>query len=265
MYANFEEALDPIITVDSDKNVEVIIDYLIPEELPKPIPENTVRFVATIQPEQHFNQLIRQYQDNYDYLLTFIPLLLSLPKARFMIALTNFCKPDMLFEKKFGVSAVFSTRNCLPGHPLRHELFMRKNEITIPRYFYTGLRSGMKGGIELSATKSAKQQVMETMFHIAIDSYDYDNSFSEKLIDPLITNTVPIYWGARNLPDFFDMNGIIYVRSVDEIIKVCNRLTEDDFHRCEPARIDNYETAFKYVPYHIALQKKIQEVLNENS
>ena len=140
VYANFEEALDPVILVDSDKEIEVVIDYLIPEILPTPIPDNTIRFVVNIQPEGDFNSHIISYQDNYDYLLTFIPSLLSLPKAVFFIGLTPWCKHDHTIHKIFGVSSIFSLRNCLPGHRLRHELWSRQKEITIPHYFYAGSR-----------------------------------------------------------------------------------------------------------------------------
>jgi hypothetical protein len=263
VYANFEEALDPVIMVESDKDVEIIIDYLIPDELPKPIPPDTIRFVLTIQPEQHFNDLIRRYQDNFHHLLTFMPSMLSLPKAIFFIGLTPFCTPDPSTEKTFGVSCVFSGRNCLPGHKLRHELWQRQNEIRIPRYFYTGLRSGQTGGIPLPVEKKAKNVVMDTMFHIAIDSYDYDNSFSEKLIDPLIRMSLPIYWGAHNVLEYFNPLGILHVSTVSDIINACNSLTPDDYLQRLPAIRENFATGMNYYDYGKQLQRIIQKVLNE--
>jgi hypothetical protein len=188
-----------------------------------------------------------------------------LPKARFFIGLTAFCRPDIQIEKSFGVSCVFSNRNCLPGHKLRHELWNRRDEIKIPKYFYTGLRSGMTCGILLPAEKKCKQFVMGTMFHIAIDSYDYDNSFSEKLIDPLITNTIPIYWGPKNIDRFFNMDGIFYASSVDEIIRITNQLTEDDYNIKKLYRLDNFTRAIEFHNYADCLERKINQILNENS
>jgi hypothetical protein len=263
-FSNFEECQDAVILVDSDKEVEVIIDYLIPEELPKP-KGNKIRFVVNIQPEGQFNDLIRQYQNNYDYLLTFIPELLTLPKARFFIGLTPFCDPDPSTEKEFGVSCVFSTRNCLPGHKLRNELWRRQNEILIPKQFYTGQRSGMTGGIWLSSDKKAKRIAMQTMFHIAIDSYDYDNSFSEKLIDPMINMSLPVYWGAKNADQFFNPMGFLQCQSVDEIIKVCNSLSDIDYYQRIPYMEHNFVKAIEYYDYGRQLQRKIQEILNENA
>jgi hypothetical protein len=265
MFANFEEALDPVIEVNSDKKIEVVIDYLLPEVIIHPVPSDTIRFVVTIQPEGHFNELIRDNQRNYNYLLTFIPELLTLPKAKFFIGLTPFCRPNPSTAKIFGVSCVFSSRNCLPGHKLRHELWRRKDEIIIPKYFYTGLRSSMTGGIPLPAEKTAKEITMQTMFHICIDSFDYENSFSEKLIDPLISKVIPIYWGAKNLKDFFDIDGIGQVNCVDDIIRICNSLNENDYNYIRNPIKSNYLKALQYVDYGKQLQTKIQEVLNENT
>jgi hypothetical protein len=263
IYANFEEILDHEITVPSP--VDLVIDYEIPEYL-KGFPKiGTTVIFATIQPEGHFNKLIIDNQDRFDYLLTFIPELLHLPKARFFIGLTAFCKPEINIPKIFGVSAVFSARNACPGHSLRHELYKRRDEIKVPKWFYTGARTGMRSELELGYDKRDKQRAMRTMFHIAIDSYDYPNSFSEKLIDPMITNTVPIYWGASNVDNFFNPEGILKFTSVDELIKICNSLEERDYYKCQLSRLENYVKAIEYHDYADCIQREINAIFNENA
>ena len=42
----------------------------------------------------------------------------------------------------------------------------------------------------------------------------------------LYRKTVPIYWGAPDIGDYFDINGIIQVNSVQEIIDVLRNLNE---------------------------------------
>jgi hypothetical protein len=42
------------------------------------------------------------------------------------------------------------------------------------------------------------------MYSVAIESTDEQNYISEKLIDCLITKTIPVYWGCPNVSDFFD-------------------------------------------------------------
>ena len=42
------------------------------------------------------------------------------------------------------------------------------------------------------------------MYSIAIESSQETNYFTEKLIDCLITKTIPVYWGCPNISEFFD-------------------------------------------------------------
>jgi hypothetical protein len=60
-----------------------------------------------------------------------------------------------------------------------------------------------------------KKYLFNSQFHIAIESTSTINYFSEKLIDALITKTVPIYWGCPNIGDFFDTRGIISINDID--------------------------------------------------
>ena len=261
VYCDFEEAIDPVI--EADRPIDLVIDYGIPSYLSEPKKEGVFVIFATIQPEGQYNNDIINNQGRFDVLLTFIPELLKLPKARFFIGCTAFCTPGIT-DKIFGVSAVFSGRNCLPGHKLRFELWKRRHEIKIPRYFYVGDRTPfpypIEDGIRLPATKSAKNEVMKTMFHIAIDSYDYPNSFSEKLIDPLITGTIPIYWGASNINFYFHIEGLmvsIYrFGNVDQIIDICNNLKPEHYH----TDLDNYMYAMQYHNYADCLQREINKI-----
>ena len=45
--------------------------------------------------------------------------------------------------------------------------------------------------------------------------YDY---FTEKLIDACLLETIPIYWGAPNISEYFDTRGFIICKNLDEII-----------------------------------------------
>lgn len=46
-------------------------------------------------------------------------------------------------------------------------------------------------------------------FHICIENFACERYFSEKIINPLLTNTVPIYLGCKNIKDYFGDNVIL--------------------------------------------------------
>lgn len=53
------------------------------------------------------------------------------------------------------------------------------------------------------------------MYSVVIENHIDDTWFTEKLLNCFATKTVPIYYGARNIGDYFDPRGIIQCESID--------------------------------------------------
>ncbi len=66
-------------------------------------------------------------------------------------------------------------------------------------------------------------------YSVVIENVQERNYFSEKLVDTILCNTVPIYWGCPNLDRFFDPAGIIQCDSEDEIRQAVQAASEADF------------------------------------
>ena len=265
--ADFGEAL--YSTVETDRNVLIVIDYMIPQNV-YPVPADTTVFWVTTQPEGDYNEIIKSHPECYTYLLTFFPELLELPNAHYFMGCTSFFDPDPDIKKEFGVSTVMSGRMNLPGHLLRREFFERQDEVTIPLDFYLGTHNALPEplydrGIRLPAEKRDKIRVFNRMFHVTFGSYKRWGFFSEKIIDCFITKTVPIFWGCTNIGDYFNVDGIIIVDNVDEAIDVCNSLTERDYNdRLIPLE-ENYRNGLLWYSYEYQLNKTINTILDENT
>jgi hypothetical protein len=54
---------------------------------------------------------------------------------------------------------------------------------------------------------------LDYQFSLVIENSRQANYFSEKLIDCLITKTLPIYWGCPNISNWFDTRGWIILES----------------------------------------------------
>ncbi len=175
-------------------------------------------------------------------------------------------------DKVFKVTTLRGGKNQLAGHRLRQEICGRADEITIAHEFWTsGRQAAVRLGAEAKSTRGerilpaeagAKKCLFDAMFHIAIENSQWENYFTEKLIDCFVTRTVPIYWGCPNVGDFFDLDGIIVVRDADEIIAVCNALTPADYTRrsvaiarnralCEPYCADFAERMRRAIMAHL--------------
>jgi hypothetical protein len=71
-------------------------------------------------------------------------------------------------------------------------------------------------------------------FSICMENRQSHNIFSEKIIDPILTNTVPIYFGAPNVADFFDVTSILEFQkmscdSIKEITDIIKNKEYNDF------------------------------------
>lgn len=55
------------------------------------------------------------------------------------------------------------------------------------------------------------------MYSVVIENVRETNYFSEKLIDAILCDTIPIYLGCPNIGDFSDTQGMILCESEDDI------------------------------------------------
>ena len=86
---------------------------------------------------------------------------------------------------------------------------------------------------------------------------------TEKLIDCFATKTIPIYWGALNVSDYFNSDGILTFDNIDELKDILDNLDEKFYD----SRIDiieqNYEESKKYWDFHSRIKIIVEEFINE--
>lgn len=166
-------------------------------------------------------------------------------------------------EKRPGISLLVGRKRRTEGHRLRHEVWRRQDEIRAPKSFFTSERGwprklawlrGFRGLDPLPANPwgwpvlgDSKLPLFAAQFHIAIENCRSRFYFTEKLLDCFLTDTVPIYWGCRNIGDYFDTSGMIVVESLSELLAACNTVSDSLYQRMAPARAKNRERAQQYL------------------
>ncbi len=169
----------------------------------------------------------------------------------------------LLPEKRPGISLVVGRKRRTEGHRLRHDVWRRQSDIGAPKSFFKSDRgwprklSWLRGCPWVDPLPAnpwgwpslgdSKLPIFETQFHISIENCRSRFYFTEKLVDCFLTDTVPIYWGCRNIGDYFDTSGIIQADSADQIIAACNTATDALYQRMAPARSQNRERAARYL------------------
>lgn len=155
------------------------------------------------------------------------------------------CRISKNFIKKqsnFEVSFLCGTKNYLPGHKLRHNVYNSLGEIKNIglKAFYT-FPPGTPGNCV------SKDYVFETsQYSIVIENHRNENYFSEKLIDCLMTETIPFYWGCSNINDYFDKKGIIKFEDVSDLHNKLKMITPDLYNSRLEIIKKNKEIASQY-------------------
>ncbi len=228
-----------------EKQIELYVD-----QIPgSPIPPETVRFVFLLEPPEILNlsnAAISGFKNKtFDYLFTHNQELLNYSDKCILFPFGTTWIRDYEFpEKEFSVSALVGGKLLAPGHHLRHKVWFKEDRINIPRRFFL---SGNFGGIENYNNNpilgSDKKPLFNSQFHICIENAKRENWFTEKLIDCMVTKTVPIYWGCPNIGKWFDIRGMMIVDNIDDIVSSCNSINENTYNEMLPFVEENYNKA----------------------
>ncbi len=231
-----------IFYVQDEKIIEFIYGVI---EAPK-----GVKIVARVcENRNFFNQLnvveaVLAFPNRFDLILTWDEELLKLPNAKFcplsdttqFNTLPNELPEDafQIYDKSKLVSAISSTKSMVPGHTTRLQFIDSiKEKVDL---FGRGIRE----------IPSKLDGLKDYMFSVAIENAVDTNYFTEKLVDCLITGTIPVYYGCPNIGDFFDLNGIITFSSMEELHQVLDSLTPELYQSKLESVKKNFELAFNY-------------------
>ena len=197
---------------------------------------------------------IIKYHKAYDKIITSNPIILEkCSNARFMIYGTTWLNksnhhPDSFgkfteelgqLKKNFSLSMVCGSLSGKSGYNLRHIIFQNQNRINVPKRFYSSTRFVIPGVPTLP--NDDKINLFYSMYSIAIESTQEKNYISEKLIDCLITKTIPVYWGCPNVSDFFDIS---YWLNIEDLLNF--NFTEEYYNNNIEKINKNFEEAKKY-------------------
>lgn len=153
---------------------------------------------------------------------------------------------DLNAPKKFQVSHLTGFKQMTNGHVMRQKLHYKQEQIVVPRDFYISRHGGVENAFNNRVLGDSKNPLFESQFHVCIENSTQKNFFTEKLVDCLITKTVPIYWGCENIDIFFNTKGFLVVNDLKGIIDACNNLTPNTYNSMLEYVEENYQKALSY-------------------
>ena len=147
------------------------------------------------------------------------------------------------------LSLIASSKTDLEGHRLRHQV--------VDWIKAEGIEADILGrGYAPFDRKS--DGLAPYRYSIIIENVREPEYFTEKLIDCLLCETVPIYWGAQQIADTFDPRGMLMCQSLDEIKVAIAILSAEDYQSRLEFIAKNKEKATHYADHELAAARIIQ-------
>lgn len=162
-------------------------------------------------------------------------------------------------KKKFGISSITGSKQLTEGHTSRLLMYFNQEQlrsvISAEMTFFRSSAGQLLPEIrENPMIQKDKFPLFETyQYSLVIENSRQQNYFTEKLIDCLITKTIPIYYGCPNISEYFDTSGWILLtesdpaKRIEEFVEKWTQAnyTRDSYQSFSKTIETNYQTCVK--------------------
>ena len=210
---------------------------------------------------------LKEHSNLFDYIICYDPSkvqasnTIGMPFGGTWIDKSDYLNIDITL-KKFKISNLCGTKQYTHAHNLRIYLYM--NQHVFNSYPITFFRSPPNGHGSINGTmlpdinnnpiigsehKAKIKLFKDFQYSIVIENSREACVFTEKLIDCLITKTIPIYYGCENITDYFNTDGWIILSSddiVQELYEKLSTLNEDYYSKYTNIIEENYKKALNH-------------------
>lgn len=242
--------------------------------------EPTSKFKIYIQQEPESitplgSQIIMNH-GRYDLILTFNEdVLKQCPNARlFHLYTPTWIDPSDYTtidttKKQFKISCYCGFKQMTVGHHFRLLLYRYQEMFAGDLFVFYRSSAGpqlpvlYRDNPLLGQDCKAKFVLFETFqFSLVIENCRQKYYFTEKLMDCLITKTIPIYYGCTNIGDYFDTTGWILIdtHSIEEVVQKCSTLDEHYYAKYKDTIEENYKRCFQYIDMWKKLDAMLQSI-----
>ena len=181
----------------------------------------------------------------------------------------NFTGFDLIKENSVSFLKSNKTKAMIataPGYAVRETIWPFKHELNHPSLFYYSNVFRNFTAIENDGVlpNNDKLNIFRSKFSVIIENSQETNYFSEKLIDCLLTRTIPIYWGCPNIEEYFDINGFIFINNENDFLSQLNAINLEEYYSDKKESIEkNFEEAKKYAfNFSKRVEKQIKKYLS---
>lgn len=141
---------------------------------------------------------------------------------------------------------------------------LHKARVELARQLKGNPKVDVMGTIDGGEFVGADKIYPDYKFSIAFENYIDDYWFTEKICNCFANKTVPIYYGANAINNFFNPWGIIWVDDWKQIPQMIDKLDLDFAYETRLDAIeDNYRIVHKYAVFEDWFFREYEELLND--
>lgn len=152
-------------------------------------------------------------------------------------------------EKSRGVSLISSAKASTDGHRLRHEAVKALGD-AVDVY-----------GRSYRPIARKVEALGPYRFSVVIENCRTRGFFTEKLVDCLMTGTVPIYWGCQDVGDYVHPSGVLVAESLEQVVAHARRAASSEGRELYASMLPSVERNFSIAQAYLAPEKWIVEKL----
>jgi hypothetical protein len=197
----------------------------------------------------HNYELIKRIQGRFSKILTHEDELIKLG-APYEFVPFGCCwiapEDQMIYDKSKLVSIIASAKMQTDGHRLRHDVITQLGD-KMSVY-----------GRGFNPVEHKVAALAPYKFSVVIENCARKGWFTEKLIDCFATGTIPIYYGAPDIGDFFNHKGIITFDTVEDLRVILDNLDNVSYYNLLAIN-DNFNITKNYLLPDELIYKSIKQ------
>jgi RNA recognition motif-containing protein len=202
--------------------------------------------------------VISKYLNQYDIIITNSELYRNqYPDKTISFPFGELWVRDSSTEKEDSISFMTSGKLMTDGQYLRHQIYHSFDELSYKKRFFES-RIPIKEKYP-KLPNDDKKYLFNSAFSIVVENHSQKYYFSEKLIDCIWSKSLPIYYGCKNIEEYFDTRGMIIFNDFDELKEIVNNLSYDDY----TSRLTFMEENFNRCHQYYGIKKRLENVINE--
>lgn len=121
---------------------------------------------------------------------------------------------SLRIKKYKHVSCIASSLGSLSNHWIKGSIYKERFDAIQYLYKTLGNQIDFYGGAVGRDLRLKKDGLIDYQFSICIENSNENNYISEKFYDAILTDTIPIYFGCKNIKNVWKQNGYILLDSI---------------------------------------------------